>query len=73
MTGPRARRGLATFVTQGLHLYELDALTKDPMLFEQYSTLLHELADMQTLFLTLSGGEPMVHPHFFEIGALIKP
>lgn len=46
---PRARRGLATFVTQWLHLYELDALTKDPMLFEQYSTLLGPDAREETL------------------------
>jgi MoaA/NifB/PqqE/SkfB family radical SAM enzyme len=27
---------------------------------------------MQTLFLMLTGGEPMVHPHFFEIGRMSR-
>ena len=35
---------------------------------EQYKTLLDDLAEMQTLFLMLTGGEPMMHPGFFEIG-----
>jgi len=39
---------------------------------DQYRTLLEDLARMQTLFLMLTGGEPMVHPHFFEIGRMTK-
>jgi MoaA/NifB/PqqE/SkfB family radical SAM enzyme len=43
-----------------------------PLSLSQYRTLLEDLARMQTLFLMLTGGEPMVHPHFFEIGAMTK-
>ena len=39
-----------------------------PLSLEQYKILLRDLADMQTMYLMLSGGEPMVHPHFFAIG-----
>jgi MoaA/NifB/PqqE/SkfB family radical SAM enzyme len=38
----------------------------------QYRQLLQDLARMQTLFLMLTGGEPMLHPHFFEIGATAR-
>ena len=43
-----------------------------PLSLNQYRTLLHDLARMQTLFLMLTGGEPMIHPHFFEIGRLAR-
>jgi MoaA/NifB/PqqE/SkfB family radical SAM enzyme len=43
-----------------------------PLSLAQYRTLLEDLARMQTLFLMLTGGEPMVHPHFFEIGRMTK-
>lgn len=36
---------------------------------DDYRRLLDELADMGALALTLSGGEPLVHPDFFAIGA----
>ena len=39
---------------------------------QQYRVLLEDLAQMQTLYLMLTGGEPMVHPHFFEIGQMAK-
>ena len=39
---------------------------------QQYRVLLEGLAQMQTLYLMLTGGEPMVHPHFFEIGRMAK-
>jgi len=39
-----------------------------PLSLQQYQTLLSDLADMQTLHLMLTGGEPMVHPDFFAIG-----
>jgi MoaA/NifB/PqqE/SkfB family radical SAM enzyme len=35
---------------------------------EQYRLLLEDLAAMQVLHLALSGGEPLAHPHFLEIG-----
>ena len=39
---------------------------------DQYRDLLRDLAEMQTLFLMLTGGEPMVHPHFFEIAGMTR-
>lgn len=39
-----------------------------PLSLAQYREVLHDLARMQTLFLMLTGGEPLLHPHFFEIG-----
>lgn len=39
---------------------------------EQYRELLRDLAGMQTLFLTLTGGEPMVHPDFFAIAGYAR-
>ncbi len=41
-----------------------------PLSFEQYSAFLHDLASMNVLSVTLSGGEPLAHPDFFRIGAL---
>lgn len=35
---------------------------------EQYRTLLRDLADMGTLHLVLTGGEPLLHPGFLAIG-----
>lgn len=35
---------------------------------EEYHELLQQLADMAVLNLTLTGGEPLVHPDFFAIG-----
>jgi MoaA/NifB/PqqE/SkfB family radical SAM enzyme len=43
-----------------------------PLSLAQYRVLLEDLARMQTLFLMLTGGEPMVHPHFFEIGNMTR-
>ncbi len=40
-----------------------------PLTLDQYEHLLEDLARMQTLHLMLTGGEPMVHPEFFAIGA----
>jgi MoaA/NifB/PqqE/SkfB family radical SAM enzyme len=39
---------------------------------QQYQQLLEDLAKMQTMYLMLTGGEPMVHPHFFEIGRIAR-
>ena len=46
-----------------------DRIERDTALtFEEYSELLQQLADMAVLNLTLTGGEPLVHPDFFAIG-----
>lgn len=39
---------------------------------QQYRVLLQDLAEMQTLYLMLTGGEPMLHPDFFEIGSTAR-
>jgi mycofactocin biosynthetic radical S-adenosylmethionine protein MftC len=36
---------------------------------DDYLRLLRDLADMQVMNVSLSGGEPMLHPDFFRIGA----
>lgn len=43
-----------------------------PLSLAQYRVLLEDLARMQTLFLMLTGGEPMIHPHFFDIGNMTR-
>lgn len=43
-----------------------------PLSFEQYRRLLEDLAEMQVLFLSLTGGEPLAHPRFFEIATLAR-
>jgi MoaA/NifB/PqqE/SkfB family radical SAM enzyme len=43
-----------------------------PLSLAQYRTLLGDLARMQTLFLMLTGGEAMIHPHFFDIGRMTR-
>lgn len=43
-----------------------------PLSLEQYEDLLRDLARMQTLHLMLTGGEPMIHPHFFKIGSMAR-
>ncbi len=45
------------------------ALDGTPLALDQYLTLLDDLASMQVLHLTLSGGEPLAHPNFYEIGS----
>ena len=37
-----------------------------------YKTILDDLAAMRLLHLTLSGGEPLVYRHFFELGAYAR-
>ena len=39
---------------------------------EDYKRMLDELADMGVLSLALSGGEPLLYPHFFELGAYAR-
>ncbi len=43
-----------------------------PLTLDQYKKVLTDLADMQTMFLMLTGGEPMIHPHFFDIGHIAR-
>jgi len=43
-----------------------------PVTFEQYAAFLRDLAAMNVLTVTLSGGEPLAHPDFFRIGALAR-
>ena len=40
-----------------------------PLTKEQYFQLFEDLAEMQVFNLVLSGGEPLAHPDFFELGA----
>ena len=45
------------------------ALRGRPMALEDYERFFGDLAALSCLHLTLSGGEPLVHPQFFEIAA----
>lgn len=40
-----------------------------PLGINQYLALLDDLAAMQVMHLVISGGEPLAHPHVFEIGS----
>ena len=40
----------------------------EPLAFEDYVKLFEDLARLHVLFLTFTGGEPMAHPRFFELG-----
>jgi AdoMet-dependent heme synthase len=44
-------------------------LRGEPLSSEQYFAFFADLADLQVLNLTLSGGEPMAHPDFLRLGA----
>lgn len=44
----------------------------EPLSLSDYQVLLRGLADLNTLSVTFSGGEPTAHPHFFQIGACAK-
>jgi len=52
--------------------YNDRALEGSPLRLEQYSALLADLAELGTLNLILSGGEPLAHPDFFAIGACAR-
>ena len=43
-----------------------------PLTFEQYRLFFTDLAELQVLHLTLSGGEPLAHPEFLKIGRLAR-
>lgn len=43
-----------------------------PLSLDQYFHLLADLQKMQTLYLMLTGGEPLAHPDFFKIAARAK-
>jgi hypothetical protein len=53
LVSPRAREGLSNFFSEQLLLYELDELSKDPMIFEHFSTELGADAREETLQLLL--------------------
>ena len=52
-----------------LFCYNDRTAPKAALTLDEYSELLQQLADMAVLNLTLTGGEPLVHPDFFAIGA----
>ena len=43
-----------------------------PLSFDDYRTLIDDLAEIGVLNLILSGGEPLAHPDFFKIGAYAR-
>ncbi len=45
------------------------SLVGRPLSLAQYERLLDDLAALGTMHLILSGGEPLAHPHFLELGA----
>lgn len=48
--------------------YNDKAATGKPLSLKQYVQLFDDLAEMQVLFVALTGGEPLLHPEFFAIG-----
>ena len=48
------------------------SLQGTPMSFDQYRALLEDLAALSVLNVSLSGGEPLAHPDFFQIGAYAR-
>ncbi len=48
--------------------YNDRSLEGRPLSLGQYETLLEDLAELQVLTLTLTGGEPLIHPDFWSIG-----
>lgn len=50
------------------YCYNDRGLAGEPLSREQWLRLLDDLAALQVLQITLSGGEPLAHPDFFEIG-----
>ena len=52
--------------------YNDRGLAGERLSFDEHVKILDELAAMGVLNVVLSGGEPMVHPRFFDIGAAAK-
>ncbi len=52
--------------------YNDRSLQGKPLGLKRYQELLHELVGMGVLNLILSGGEPLAHPDFWNIGALAR-
>lgn len=52
--------------------HPLQEPTSPPMTFEEIVSLLDQLREMNVLFLTLTGGEPLVHPRFWDIAEAAK-
>lgn len=48
--------------------YNDTGLAGRPMTLAAYEALFGELAEMGVFHLTLTGGEPLAHPHFFTLG-----
>ena len=48
------------------------ALEGQPLSLTQYRALLEDLASLSALNLTLSGGEPLAHPQFYEIAGYAR-
>lgn len=44
----------------------------DPLTFEEICDLLDQLREMGILYLTLTGGEPMLHPRFWDVAFAAK-
>jgi radical SAM protein with 4Fe4S-binding SPASM domain len=53
------------------HCYIGDGLNKD-LPFEKILKILKEFEEIQGLRLLLSGGEPLLHPHFWEINEVLR-
>ncbi|RUM33410.1 MAG: hypothetical protein DSY58_09250 [Desulfobulbus sp.] len=52
--------------------YNQKQMVGKPLHLDQYLSLLQDLAQMQVLFLSLTGGEPLLHPFFFEIAGAAR-
>ena len=49
-----------------------DRKTRNTAVFGGYRALLEDIALIQTLSVMLTGGEPIVHPHYFDIGPMTR-
>jgi len=52
--------------------YNVKQSAGKPLHLDQYLFLLHDLTQMQVLFLSFTGGEPLLHPFFFEIASAAR-
>ena len=52
------------------HCYIADSLHQD-LSFEEIEKILKEFEEIQGLRLLLSGGEPLLHPHFWEVNDIL--